>query len=114
VIVELHGLEIFGYHGVLPNEQRDGQTFVFDVELDVDEPEADDVEQAVDYRDVARVVAEVSDGTRFDLIESLAAGVADSLLAEFPAVHGVTVRVRKPRPAGIPAEWSAATASRGR
>ena len=38
VKLELHGLEIFGRHGVLENEKRDGQMFLYDVELDVDEP----------------------------------------------------------------------------
>ena len=42
--LELHGLEIFGRHGVLPNEKRDGQMFLYDVELEVDEPAADDID----------------------------------------------------------------------
>lgn len=111
MIVELHGLEVFGRHGVLDEEQRDGQMFLFDVELEVAEPAADRVEETVDYRDVAARVREVSDATRYDLIESLAAALADALVASFPARH-VRVRVRKPRPAGISAEWSAATAER--
>jgi dihydroneopterin aldolase len=111
VKVELHGLEVFGRHGVLEAEQREGQTFLFDVMLDVAEPAADRVEETVDYREVAVRVREVSDGTRFDLLESLAAAVADALAASFP-VAGVRVRVRKLRPSGIPAEWSAATAER--
>jgi dihydroneopterin aldolase len=111
VIVELHGLEVFGRHGVLDEEQRDGQTFLFDVELEVAEPGADRVENAVDYRDVAARVREVSDATRYDLIETLAAAVADVLVASFPVQH-VRVRARKPHPAGIPVEWSAATAER--
>ena len=36
--VELARLEVFGRHGVHAEEQRDGQTFLFDVELDVGEP----------------------------------------------------------------------------
>jgi dihydroneopterin aldolase len=104
---------VFGRHGVLENEQRDGQTFVYDVTLEVDEPAADRVDETVDYRDVAAAVEQVSDSTRFDLIESLAAAVADALVASFPA-RRVSVRVRKPRPAGIAAEWSAATAERSR
>ena len=111
MIVELHGLEVFGHHGVLDEEQRDGQTFLFDVTLEVTEPTGDDVEKAVDYRDVADRVKQVSDGTRFNLLETLAAAVADALAKSFPVVH-VRVRVRKPRPAGVPAEWSAATAER--
>ena len=111
MIVELHGLEIFGHHGVLDDEQREGQTFLFDVTLDVAEPAADRIEDVVDYRDVAARVKQVSDSRRFGLLESLAAAVADELVEGFPVMH-VRVRVRKPEPAGVPAEWSAATAER--
>jgi 7,8-dihydroneopterin aldolase/epimerase/oxygenase len=113
VILELHGLEVFGRHGVLDEEQRDGQIFLFDVELEVEEPAADRIEDAVDYRLVAAVVEEVSGARRFHLLEVLAAEVADSLVERFP-VTGARVRVRKPQPAGVPAEWSAATAERRR
>ncbi len=113
MIVELHGLEVFGHHGVLESEQREGQTFLYDVTLEVAEPAADDVAETIDYRDVAAKVEHVSGSTRFQLIESLAAAVADALVEAFPATT-VSVRVRKPRPAGIPAEWSAATARRTR
>ena len=111
MIVELHGLEVFGRHGVLAEEQSDGQTFLFDVELEVAEPEADTIGSAVDYRDVATAVEEISGARRFDLLESLAAAVAGGLVGRFP-VSEARVRVRKPRPAGIAAEWSAATAVR--
>ena len=111
--LELHGLEIFGRHGVLPNEKRDGQMFLYDVELEVEEPAADDIEHAVDYRLVVDAVQDVSDSRSFDLIESLAAAVADALMSQL-GVSRVRVRVRKPRPAGIEAAWSAATADRSR
>ena len=39
---------------------------------------------------------EVSDGRRFQLLESLAAAVADALLERFGQVERVRVRVRKP------------------
>jgi len=113
VILELHGLEVFGRHGVLDEEQRDGQAFFFDVELEVEEPAADRIEDAVDYRLVAAAVEEGSDARRFHLLEALAAAVADSLVERFP-VAWARVRVRKPQPAGVPAEWSAATAERRR
>jgi dihydroneopterin aldolase len=111
VIVELHGLEVFGRHGVLDDERLEGQTFLFDVALDVAEPAADRVEDAVDYREVAARVEEVSASGPFALLETLAAAVADALAESFPVAH-VRVRVRKPRPAGVSAEWSAATAER--
>jgi dihydroneopterin aldolase len=111
VILELHGLEVFGRHGVLDEEQRDGQTFLFDIELEVEEPTADRIEDAVDYRLVAAAVEEVSGARRFDLLEALAAAAAEALVKRFPVARA-RVRVRKPNPAGVPAEWSAATAER--
>ena len=51
--IELRGLELHGYHGVYPEEERDGQRFLYDVELEVGERGADDrLEHAVDYREV--------------------------------------------------------------
>lgn len=111
MIVELHGLEVFGHHGVLETEQREGQTLLFDVTLEVAEPAADRIEDAVDYREIAAKVEAISGSRRFALLEALAAAVADALVESFP-VAGARVRVRKPRPAGIPAEWSAATVER--
>lgn len=96
MIVELHGLELHGRHGVLDHERRDGQRFLFDVELDVGEHGAEDgIEDAVDYRLVAACVRDASAARDYHLLEALAAAVADELLARFP-VGTVRVRVRKP------------------
>jgi dihydroneopterin aldolase len=113
ILVELSGLEVFGRHGVLPEEQA-GQTFLFDVELETsDSALSDRIEDAVDYREVAELVRVVSDSERLDLLETLAATIADVLLARFDAER-VRVRVRKPRPFGVAAEWAAATVERRR
>ena len=61
ITVELRALRLFGRHGVHAHEKRDGQEFVFDVDLAVGERGTSDrLEDAVDYRDVARTVQEVS------------------------------------------------------
>jgi len=112
ITVELEGLEIFGRHGVLEEERREGQTFLYDVRLEVgDRALSDRIEEAVDYREVADCVREVSEGKQFNLIEALAAAVADALVARFD-VERVRVRVRKPTPAGVPAAFAAATVER--
>jgi dihydroneopterin aldolase len=111
--VELSGLELHGFHGVNESEQQEGQRFLFDVSLEVGERGASDrIEEAVDYRDVARVVAEANE-RRFDLLEALATAVADALVERFHP-EAVTVRVRKPdvRPAGFPVEHSAVVVER--
>jgi len=112
VIVELDSLEIFGRHGVLEEERREGQLFLYDVRLEVSEEALSDrIEDAVDYRLVADCVREVSESKEFNLLEALAAAVADAVLARFE-VERVRVRVRKPHPAGVPAAYSAATVER--
>ena len=111
MIVELRGLEVEGRHGAYEEERERGQTFWFDVELEVRERGADDdLAGAVDYTEVAAAVREVSDGRRFDLLEALTSAVADELVRRFEPAS-VTVRVRK-RPAGLPVEWSAVTVRR--
>jgi dihydroneopterin aldolase len=111
VIVEIHGLEVFGHHGVGDDERRAGQTFLFDVTVEVPEPHEDELESTLDYRAIRDSVREVSDARSYKLLESLAAASADAIVTRF-AVDAVTVRVRKPGVAW--AEWTAATASRQR
>lgn len=114
IVMELEGLEVFGRHGVEDYERRDGRTFYYDIRLEVsDAALSDRIEDAVDYREVATCVQEVSDGRQFQLLEALAAAVADAITERFP-VQRARVRVRKPdpRPAGLPVAYSAATAER--
>jgi 7,8-dihydroneopterin aldolase/epimerase/oxygenase len=111
--IELAGLELHGYHGVLDEERRLGQRFLFDVWVDLAAPPAADrIEDALDYRKIAACVREISDGTKFQLLESLAAAVADELMARFP-VAGARVRVRKPDVRlDPPVEYSGVTVTR--
>jgi dihydroneopterin aldolase/2-amino-4-hydroxy-6-hydroxymethyldihydropteridine diphosphokinase len=95
VEIELAGIEVRGFHGVLGEERREGQRFLFDVWLEIDEPAADRIEDTVDYREVVATVEQVSDTCSFALLETLAAAVADELKRRFP-VERVRVRVRKP------------------
>jgi dihydroneopterin aldolase len=115
VMVELHGVEIRGRHGVLERERETEQPFLYDIELELPEPGADRLEQTVDYREVVALVRELSDGRQFQLLESLAAAVADALLERFPSAESVRVRVRKPEvDPGAPVEHAAASVRRER
>ena len=110
MIVEIHGLEVLGTHGANESERRDGQTFFFDVSLELPEPAEDSLDATVDYRAVRDIVLQASAAHSYTLLESLAAATADAIVTHSGA-EKVTVRVRKP---GIAwAEWTAATAHRG-
>jgi len=101
VTIELRGIELYGFHGVLDDERERGQLFVVDLELELDPEvaataaESDRIEDAVDYRDVVDVVGEVSDARAYRLLEAFSTALADTLLARFPLVR-VRVAVRKP------------------
>jgi dihydroneopterin aldolase len=96
--ITLRGLKVRGFHGVLPEERRDGQDFFIDAALDVDiSPAAatDDLARTVNYSDVAHTLAEIVAGEPFDLIETLAERLAAACL-EQPQVSGVEITVHKP------------------
>jgi dihydroneopterin aldolase/2-amino-4-hydroxy-6-hydroxymethyldihydropteridine diphosphokinase len=111
--IELRGLAVHGYHGVLAEERRDGQPFVFDVTLQLEaEPRGDALAETIDYRAVAACVREVSDRRPVQLLETLAGSVADELMARF-GPRAVRVRVCKPQVRlDPPAELSAVTVER--
>ena len=116
VAIEVRGLELRGFHGALEEEQREGQRFVFDVTLVAHDAgvRSDQLADTVDYTAVVARIREISDGRRFNLIEALAATIADDLLERFP-VSRVRVRVRKPEvKLDAPAEFTAATVERSR
>src|SRR5437868_8429725 len=101
--VELRGLRLFGRHGVHVHEKENGQDFLFDIDLQVGECGVSDrLEDAVDYRQVALTVQEVSDAHSYDLLEALANAVAEELLRRF-AAERVSVRIVKPavQPGGL-------------
>ena len=114
VVVEIAGLELPGRHGALGREREREQPFVYDVQLELEEPGSDELEQTVDYREVVALIREISDHRQYHLLESLAATLADAMLARFPAER-VSVRVRKPEvELGVPADYTAASVRRER
>jgi dihydroneopterin aldolase len=86
-------------HGFFDHEKVDPQRFEVDVELAFDLQPAgleDDLERTVDYGRVYETVRTIVESTTFNLIEALAEALAHELLADFPPLDEVVVRVRKP------------------
>ncbi len=97
--IDLTGIEVFAFHGVFGEERAQGQPFVVDVSLELDLAGAgssDDLDDTVDYGDLAQRIHDVVAGERWNLIERVAQRVADTVLAE-PNVSIVTVTVHKPQ-----------------
>jgi len=116
VVLEIYGLEVHAYHGALEREQREGQAFLIDVTVVAHDAgvRSDKLSDTIDYTRVVACVQEVSTGNRFNLIEALAAAIADVLLSTFD-LSRVRVRVRKPEvELDLPVEFTAATVERTR
>jgi 7,8-dihydroneopterin aldolase/epimerase/oxygenase len=101
----VHRIAVFAYHGALPEEERLGQRFYVSLECSLDLSEAgrtDDLHATVCYGRLTEVVTAVATGQRFRIIEGLAEAIAGEILARFPPVEEVLVRVDKPS-APVPA-----------
>ncbi len=95
----IRNLKIYAYHGVNPEEKRDGQYFYLDMELclDLSAPcRSDKVEQTVNYDEVCNLAQDVMTRQPFDLIERAAQAVCDEILSAFPAVQRVNLTLKKP------------------
>lgn len=111
--IALTGITATGYHGVFDHERRDGQTFSVDLRLTVAAPGHDELSETADYGAIAGTVHDIITGRPVNLIETLAARIADAVVA-VPAVLAVTVTVHKPQaPIAVPFGDVAVTVRRG-
>lgn len=96
--VDLKGIEVYAKHGVLEFEQKQAQLFLVDVAAYLDLSAAgasDDLNDTIDYGELALEVRDVVGSESRFLIESVASMVADAVLAH----HGVeraVVTIHKP------------------
>lgn len=96
--IQLEGMVFYGYHGINLPEQKLGQRFVVDLEVERDLRDAglsDDPLDTINYSLVYRLVKEIMEGSSRKLLENVAETIAMGVLDNFE-VDSVTVRVKKP------------------
>ena len=96
--IAITGIEVFAFHGVLAEEKKDGQRFLVDVELTLDlsaAGDSDDLTETVNYGLLAQQIHDLVASERWDLIERVAARVAETVL-EDARVREVVATVHKP------------------
>jgi len=84
--------------GIYPEERRDKQDVLVNVEMHCDLRRAgrsDALADTVDYKAVKKAILELVERSGFQLIESLAEHIADLALAD-PKVEKVVVTIDKP------------------
>lgn len=96
--IELRGLKVRGNHGVFEHEKRDGQDFYVDITVWMDLAVAaasDDLADTLDYGGLAERAAAIVAGPPRDLIETVAAEIADGVMTD-PRVRSTEVVLHKP------------------
>jgi dihydroneopterin aldolase len=96
--VLIEGLRVDAVIGVYGWEREVRQTLVIDLVMGWDNRTpggSDDIEQALNYAQVAEEVTAWVGGSAFQLLEALAEGLAAWLLERF-GMHGLRLTIRKP------------------
>ncbi|MEB3034746.1 dihydroneopterin aldolase [[Mycobacterium] nativiensis] len=96
--IELRGLRVRGNHGVFGHERADGQDFVVDITVWMDLTVAaasDALTDTYDYGVLAQRAAAIVAGPARDLIETVAAEIADEVMGD-ARVQAVEVTLHKP------------------
>ncbi len=84
--------------GVYPEERREKQDIIINVELHADLRKAgrsDDLNDTVDYKAIKKAILKLAEESQFQLIEALAENVADIALMD-EMVQQVVVTIDKP------------------
>ena len=95
----LAGLLFHGRHGVYPAERELGQKFVVDASLSLPLTRAaltGQLTDSVDYGAVYRCIRRVVEVEQYGLLEELAWHCIAAVMADWPGVERMSVRVKKP------------------
>lgn len=96
----LRDVEIYGRHGVNPEEKLNKQPFLIDVEMETDlsKPgQTDNLDDTVSYSAVNQLITQIVQNTSYSLIEKLAEELCSAILKNYEKVEKVTLCVKKPQ-----------------
>jgi len=94
----LQGLVFYGYHGVMPEENKVGCRFLLNVTCDLDLSSAalsDELDDTISYADLFETIREAFGEKQFKLLEAVAQHIIDRLFAAYPQLNRIKIRVSK-------------------
>ncbi len=98
--VAVDGLAFYAYHGVPDAERELGHRLTADIEVlcAMDACESDEIEDGVDYIQLAEILLETSEARQYHTLEALAYAYCRQILRQFPIVDEVSIHLSKPMP----------------
>ena len=97
----IKNLKLYGYHGVNPEEKKEGQYFVFNVEINIFKDSFllyDDLSETVNYSEAVKVIKKINSSAKYDLLETLAEEIAIKISRLSLIISKVKTRVEKINP----------------
>lgn len=98
--IHLDTIQLYAYHGCLPEEALIGSNYTVDVMMETDFTKAaltDDLTKTIDYCAVFNIVKEEM-AIRANLLENVAMRIANRCKKELTNLHKVTIKVTKLNP----------------
>ena len=104
--IRIEGLEVYAYHGVFPEENKNGQHFYMNAVLYTDTRKAgrtDALSDSTHYGLVCEEMARAMKEQCFHLLERAAEYVAEKVLRTFPLIREIELEICKPEaPIALP------------
>ena len=100
--IQVEGINVYGTHGVYDQEKMNGQNFRIDLLIELKENilnfenyKSESFENTINYENLVNEVVNVSDSNSFDLIETFAYEILNSL-RKYNKISKATVTIHKP------------------
>lgn len=99
--IQLRGIKIHAFCGVLEQEQKQRQVFEIDMDIEADQRQAsksDDLNYTVDYGPLCDCILNIADSHRFNLLESMAQFIVDELFSIDEKIDAISITLKKLHP----------------
>ena len=100
--IQVEGINVYGTHGVYDQEKMNGQNFRIDLLIELkknilnfENYKSESFENTINYENLVNEVINVSDNNSFDLIETFAYEILNSL-RKYNSISKATVTIHKP------------------
>lgn len=114
MIVSLHSAAFFAYHGFYPEEQKIGNHFLVDIDVEFT-PDADladdDLNNTINYEWLYEITSAEMQVSR-KLLETVVQAIIDQIKQKYTFIDGVTVTLKKLNPmVGAKTQYSSVSLS---
>lgn len=116
-VINIYDLEVYGNHGVIPEEQVLGQKFLVSCSIFTDISKAgntDKLKYSVNYAEVCAFITDFMKNNTFNLLEACAEKLSHNILTRFRSIDSVSIEIKKPwAPIGLPLDTVSVKIHRG-